>query len=430
MRSIYAAAVAAVLLTGVAGCGGGGEGAEAQESDAEAPRSVRVARVEMRPLGGGLQVTGALVALEEAAVGTEVAGYRVALVGEHAGDYVRAGQALAVLDDTLLRSDVAAQRAQVARSQASVAQQQAALQQAQVQSAQAQGEAARVSGLDNQGVLSQEAIEARRSAAASARAAVGSARAAVEAARADAAASRSQLNQVQTRLSRTTVTAPFAGRVLERNVRAGEVTGGAAQPMFRIARNGLVELDAEIAEAQLARVKAGDTAVVTLPSGGSVTGTVRYVDPTVDPQSRLGRARIALPGREDLRLGGSARATIQELSRPTLAVPEAAVRFTAEGPAVYVVGAQDRRVRRVPVRTGQRGAGYVELLQGPPPGAMVVLGGSAFVLEGDLVRPQLAAVAAGAARPAPAATKPPAALTARARSPERAGGQARQGAAQ
>lgn len=390
-------ALAGLML---ASCGGGGEGAaEAQEpaANAEGARAVSVARVETRPLAGGLAVSGVLVAREEAAVGTEIAGYRIARVLADEGDYVRRGQTLAVLDPTLIQADVATQLAQAQRSNAAVAQAQAALAEAQVRAAQAQGEAARVAGLDGQGVLSQEAIEARRSAAASARAAVSSAQAAVNAARADAQAAQAQLRQVQTRQSRTAIASPVDGRVLERTARPGEISGGAAQPLFRIARGGLIELDAEVPEAQLARVRAGDRAVVQLPGGGTVEGHVRYVDPTIDPQTRLGRARIALPPREDLRLGGFARGVITGVTQPVRAVPERAVRFTAEGASVYVVGAQDRRVRRVPVRTGQRGGGYVELLNGPPEGAMVILGGSAFVLEGDVVRPRLAAAPAPAA---------------------------------
>lgn len=313
-----------------------------------------MARVETRPLGGGLSVSGVLVAREEAAVGTEIAGYRIARVLADEGQYVQQGQTLAVLDPTLINADVSTQQAQVTRAQAAVAQAQAALQQAQVQAAQAAGEAARVAGLDGQGVLSQEAIDARRSAAASARAAVGSARAAVNAARADASAARAQLSQVQTRRSRTSIAAPVAGRILERTARPGDIATVGA-PLFRIARAGLVELDAEVPEALLPRVRPGDAAQVSLPGGGTITGSVRYLDPTIDPQTRLGRARIALPAREDLRPGGFAQATLTGVSRPVKAVPEAAVRFTAEGASVYVVGAQDRRVRSLPVRTGARG---------------------------------------------------------------------------
>jgi HlyD family secretion protein len=178
--------------------------------------------------------------------------------------------------------------------------------------------------------------------------------------------------------------------------------------MFRIARAGLVELDAEITEAQLSRIQPGQPARVRLPSGGEVEGTVRYIDPTVDPQTRQGRARIALPAREDLRLGGFATAAITPLQAPGRLVPEAAVQFDADGAYVMLVGANNR-VSRVPVRTGRRAEGFVELVQGPPQGALVVLSGSAFIVEGDVVKPILNAsdqTQPAAARPAPAARQP------------------------
>jgi HlyD family secretion protein len=195
------------------------------------------------------------------------------------------------------------------------------------------------------------------------------------------------------------VRAPVTGRVLERTVRPGDIAAS-GQVMFRIASAGSVELDAEVPEAQLVRVRQGNLATVTLPSGGTVTGAVRYVDPTVDQQTRLGRARISLPPREDLRLGGFATAVIRDLAAPALSVPEAAVQFDADGAFVMTVGANNR-VRRVAVRTGRRNNGFVELVQGPPAGVMVVLSGSAFLVEGDPVRPVLAA-AAPARRATPA----------------------------
>ena len=383
-------ALATAGALALAACGGKpGEDAQAKPASATDTRTVRVARVENRSVQAALSVSGQLVAREEAAVGTEVTGYRIARVLADEGQWVNRGQTLAVIDPTLLSADVAAQRAQVQRAQA-------ALQLAQVSANQSAQEAARVAGLDGQGVLSQEAIEQRRSQAATARANVA-------AARADVAAAQAQLQQVQTRLSRTSIAAPVSGRVLERNARPGEISAGGA-PLFRIARDGLVELDAEVAETQLARIRPGQTARVTLPSGGVVDGTVRYVDPTVDLQSRLGHARISLPPREDLRLGGFAGAAINDMGAAGKVVPEAAVQFDADGAYVMVVGA-DNRVRRAPVRTGRRVSGQVELVQGPPEGAMVVLSGAAFIVEGDRVRPVLAAAAAqpAAARPAAAA---------------------------
>ena len=323
---------------------------------AELPLTVSVAQVASRDLRGGLTASGLLVSREEAAVSPELSGYRVARVFVEEGAYVRAGQPLAQLDDTLLR-------AQIDQSQANVQLQ-------EVAAAKADAEAKRVEGLDNVGVLSEEAISERRLAARSAHANLGVAQA--------------QLRDLKTRQGRMTVAAPVSGVVLERTVRPGDASSPGT-PMFRIVRDNLVELDAEIPEASLAALHVNDRAQVELPSGGRVTGTVRLISPRVDQQTKLGRARIALPVRADLRPGGYARVVFSGSSRPVPTVPESALRFDSSGASVMTVSA-DGRVHRQTVKTGERSGGYVELVQGPPAGARVALGGSAFVNDGDKVQ--------------------------------------------
>jgi HlyD family secretion protein len=66
-------------------------------------------------------------------------------------------------------------------------------------------------------------------------------------------------------------------------------------------------------------------------------------------------------------------------------VPESAVRYDAEGASVLVVG-PDSKVERIPVTTGQRGGGFVELITGPPTGARVVEKAAAMLVPGDFVR--------------------------------------------
>lgn len=346
------ATVAALAAAGLAACA-----KKAEAPKAEAPLTVSVAKVEIRNLSGGFTASGLLIPREEAGVASELSGYRVAEVYVEEGALVSAGQPLARLDDTLLR-------AQIDQSQATLVQQQVAAERAQA-------EAARVDGLDNQGVLSEEAIAERRLTARSAQAAV--------------AVAQAQLRDLQTRRTRMTIRAPVAGRVLERTVRPGD-TSAAGTSLFRIARGGLVELDAEIPEAKLALIRPGAEATVSLPSGAQVAGVVRLVSPRVDQQTKLGRARIAMPVRADLRPGGFGRASFSQMTRAVPAAPEAAIRYDADGASVMVVQA-DNRVRRVGVRSGERADGFVELIQGPPPGSRVALGGSAFVLNGDRVRP-------------------------------------------
>lgn len=189
-----------------------------------------------------------------------------------------------------------------------------------------------------------------------------------------------------------TVRAPVAGVVLERTVRPGDVAGAGGDPMFRIARDRLIELDAEVAEDALAAIQIGTKVSVTLPTGVALEGTVRLISPRVDPQTKLGRVRVALPIDPALRPGGFARASFQRDVQPVSAVLEKAIQFEASGPLLTVIGANNR-AQRVQVRTGARADGYVELLEGPLPGTRVALGGAAFLLEGDKVAPTPAAAA-------------------------------------
>lgn len=384
--------LAGALATALAGCGGRqaeeAEGAAAQDI----ARAVRVVRVENRALTGGLNATGRLEAREEAAVGAELAGYRVARVFVDEGALVQAGQPLVQLDDTLLRAQI---------DQAS-----ATVQQQRVAAEQAAREAQRVQGLAQEGVLATEAVEERRFAA--------------ERARATVRLAEAQLAELQTRRQRLTVRSPVSGRVLERTIRPGDISGAGGSPWFRIARGGLMELVAEVGEDDLALISAGDRASVSLPGGDTAQGSVRLIEPEVDPQTRLGRARILLTPGPGQRSGGFGTAAFTQVQTTVRAVPEAAVRFSSDGPAVMLVGANNR-VRQMAVRTGRRANGYVELTQGPEVGALVLLGGAAFVLPGDLVKPQIVAAPAqqAPASPAPAAASGTAVATAAPRSAAR-----------
>jgi HlyD family secretion protein len=337
----YASTALALLLsaTALAGCG---KKEVADNPVASAP-TVSVTTIQRRVLGGGISASGSLLPREEAAVGSELSGYRVAYVRADEGDWVKAGQPLAQLDDTLLRAQIDQQAAQTA---------------------QAEAQANRVAGLDNEGVLSQEQIETRRF---------------------QALAAKAALAEMKTRDARMTVTAPVSGRILERTVRPGDVAGGNGV-WFRIARDGLVELDAQMNETDVAKVRPGQSVQVTLPSGSVVNGQVRLVSPRIDPATKLASVRVRLPVRDDLRPGGFARATFNPTGAATLAVPESAVRYDVSGATVVAVDAKNT-THLIPVRTGARSGGWVELVQGPAEGTRVLLGAAAFALEGNLVRP-------------------------------------------
>ena len=324
-------------------------------------RAVSVVRLEPRAITGALSASGTLRPREEAAVAAEVAGFRVLRVNADVGDTVRAGQVLVQLDPALLEAQIA---------------------QAQAQAAQAEDQAKRVADLDGQGVLAQEQIAQRRF---------------------QAQAARANLRDLQTRLAKLSVVAPVSGVILERTVRPGDLSSGGGSPWFRIARDGQMELGADMSEDDLARIRVGQAATVTLPGGGQAQGTVRIVSPQIDAQTKLGQVRVLLPARSDIRAGGFARAVFADASASTLALPETAIRYDANGAAVMVVGA-DNRVKHVAVQTGQRGSGLVQIVKGPASGSRVVQNAASFLLDGDLVKPvEASAAAAQPAAPQPAA---------------------------
>lgn len=365
-RSLSRSARLAALLLGVAfavtGCG-----REAATATAPAAaRTVSVVTVASRAIEGGLIASGSLVPREDTAVFSDLNGYRVAQVFVDEGTWVTGGQPLAQLDDTLLRSQV--------EQQAALATQLA------VQAERAEAEAARVKGMDGASAFAQEQIDARRFAA--------------RAARAQANAQAAAARDLRTRQARMTLRAPYAGLVIERNVRVGDM-GGGTSPWFRIAKDGQIELAADVSENALSRLKVGAAATVILADGTRVDGKVRLVSPRVDASTKLGKVRIALPVIPAVRAGGFARASFTGVSASRPAVPETAVLYDADGAAVMLVGA-DNTISRAPIVTGQRGGGYVELVSGPPVGARVVAKAAAMLVSGDRIDPVIEP--AGAAR--------------------------------
>lgn len=351
--TLIALTVFAAISASLGGCQ-----KKTQESPRQQARAVSVIAVEPRAIAGGLIASGQMVPREDIAIFPQINGYRVAQVLADVGQRVAAGQPLAVLDDTLLRAQLAQQTA-LARQQSVLADE-------------AEAQALRVKGLDDQGLLSREQIDTRRYAARSARA--------------QADAQMAAVRDLQTREALMTIRAPRAGLVIERNVRLGDLSGAGSTPLYRLAQGGQVELAADVGEDALGKLRPGDGAQVTLADGKTVPGVVRLVSPAVDPGTKLGKVRVSLPVRPDILAGGFARASFTGGARAALAVPETAVRYDANGASVMVVGADDR-LSRAPVTTGQRGGGWVELVTGPPVGAQVVEKAGAMFVPGDVIRP-------------------------------------------
>ncbi|MFT3812885.1 MAG: efflux RND transporter periplasmic adaptor subunit [Acidovorax sp.] len=320
--------------------------------------AVNVVRPERAPLALQLPANGSIAAWQEASVGAESNGLRLTDVRVNVGDVVKKGQLLATFADETVQADVAQARANLLEAQSSAAE--------------AAANDARARTLQATGALSAQQIQQYATAGQTAKA------------RVDAA--QAQLRVQQLRLAHTKVLAPDDGVISARSATVGAVTGAGAE-LFRMVRKGRLEWRAEVASSDLPRVRVGDKARVTAASGAQVTGTVRVLAPTVDPQTRNALVYVDLPAHPDVRAGMFARGEFVLGERSALTVPMTAVVVRDGFSNVFAVG-EDHRVRMTRVQTGQRAGDRVEVLSGLPASAAIVARGGAFLNDGDLVSVQ------------------------------------------
>jgi RND family efflux transporter MFP subunit len=180
--------------------------------------------------------------------------------------------------------------------------------------------------------------------------------------------------------------APAAGTIIKATATLGATANPRAEPLFRIAVDGEIELEAEVPSIHVPKLAAGQTARVEIEEGRELSGAVRLVPAEINPMSQLGRVRISLERDPTLRVGSFARATIDASRSCGVSVPKAAVLFRTEGTSVQVV--RDHVVETRRVRVGLSSDVSVEIREGVAEGDMVVANAGTSLRDGDQVQPR------------------------------------------
>lgn len=360
---IIAVAVVLVLLLAAYfafGRGKAGAGA-AGNADKQAPR-VTIVVPGRTSVSNVITATGTIGARREMPVGVVGEGGMVSRVWVEPGDWVQQGQVLASIERS-----VQSQEANQLSANVVVAQADARL---------AQSELDRASALVARGFISKADIDRKTATRDSARARV--------------AVAQAQLGAGQARIGRLDIRAPAGGLVLTRTIEPGQVVGPGSGVLFRLARGGEMELKAQLAEADLARMNVGFAAKVTPVGTPSVfNGQIWQLSPVIDPQARQGIARIALAYDKALRPGGFATAEIMSGTVDAPLLPESAVQSDDKGNFVLLVDKKNK-VERRDIKVGSVTDTGIPVTAGLSGNERIVLSAGAFLNPGETVIPERA----------------------------------------
>jgi RND family efflux transporter MFP subunit len=354
-------AVLALVVLAVFLLGGRGEKAVApQAGQGQQLPAVTVIVPGRQDIAALISATGSLAARRDMPVGIPGEGGQVERVLVEPGQWVRAGQPLAIINRSVQSQQAAQLAAQIEVTRADLRL--------------AQNQLDRAQRLVGRGFISQADLDQKR--------------ATRDAAAARVRVAEAQLGATRAQIGRLDVRAPTAGLVLSRSIEAGQVVGAGSGALFRIAEGGQMELLARLPQSDLARLSVGVPVTVT-PVGASQSyqGIVWQISPIIDPLTRQGVVRILVPYNRDVRPGGFASAEIRAGSMYAPLLPESAVQSDARGNYVYVIDNQNKVARR-DVRVGEVSDQGVAIASGLSGNERVVESAGAFLSPGQRVRPE------------------------------------------
>ncbi|MBR7745541.1 efflux RND transporter periplasmic adaptor subunit [Undibacterium sp. BYS107W] len=335
-------------------------------SAAKPSLTVTSTQVGQSQMSSKLIANGSIAAWQEAIIGSESNGLRIAEVLVNVGDSVNRGQVLARFASEAVNADVTQAKAGLVEAEATAVE--------------ATANADRARGLQASGAISKQQI--------------GQYLTAEQTAKARVAAAKASLDVQLLRLKYTQVLAPDSGVISARTATVGAVVGNGAE-LFRMIRQGRLEWRAEVTSAELSKLSQGMQALVIAPNGEQAQGKVRSLAPTVDVNNRTGLVYVDLTLPKDkkqahsFKAGMFARGEFVFGNSQALTVPQQAV-VVRDGFSYVFKLNNDQRVTQVKVQTGRRmqvnGSEVVEILSGINAGTSIAASGVGFLNDGDLVK--------------------------------------------
>jgi multidrug efflux pump subunit AcrA (membrane-fusion protein) len=402
---------------------GTSESTEAIESAANS-QTVTVAEVTTTDINNRLNASGTVIAYERIPVMSQAAGLQITDVLVERGDYVDRDRVLARLNNQVLsaekfeaRGAVAQAKArlselqagsrseEIARAESRVANARSAVTQTESDLELVQKRVERNQTLQAEGAISRDRLDeilnqerVAKSALTGAKANFNEARQelaqlragsrpeTIAQARAELTQAQGRLQAIEAQLAETTITAPTAGIIADREAKVGQITSN-SEMLFTIIQDGRLELRLQIPETLIGKIQPGQSVLVTSNNRNiKLTGKVRQIDPAIDDSSRQATVRVDLPQGTNLKPGMFLQAAINTDTNQGQAVSIEALLPQSGNKAIAFVVQADNTVKAQKVTMGEiLSEQQVEVVEGLQPGDRIVLKGAAYLKDGDRV---------------------------------------------
>ena len=318
-----------------------------------------------------LNASGYVVAQRKAAVSSKATG-RLEWLGVEEGSVVKKGDLLARLENR----DTAADRDQAAANLAAARE---SLQQAQVEQKDAARALSRSKELFSQGIISRADYDTAEARYQKGVAASAGAKASIEGAQA-------ALRGAEAAFDYTLIRAPFDGVVLTKNADVGDIVSplaaaaNAKAAVVTLADMGSLQVEADVSEANLAKVRVGQPCEILLDAlpEARFPGELHTIVPTADRSKGSVMVKVRFLDR-DLRLLPEMSAKVAFLERPVqpgepkprIALPPASIARRDGRDVVFVVTGE--KVVQKPVTLGARIGDLVEVTSGVKAGERIAV---------------------------------------------------------
>ncbi|AWL92975.1 multidrug efflux pump subunit AcrA (membrane-fusion protein) [Bradyrhizobium ottawaense] len=178
--------------------------------------------------------------------------------------------------------------------------------------------------------------------------------------------------------------APAPGLITEVRTIVGAPASPQAGPMFRIAVNNEIELDAQVPAVHMPKLSSGATVRISRDDAPDLIGRVRLVAPEIDRATQLGRVRISVTNNPSLKVGVFARASIDAKRSCGVSIPKTAIDHLT----IQVVKGNTIETRKV--RVGLSSDNATEILEGLDVGEIVVADAGSSLHDGDQIKTMFA----------------------------------------